>query len=373
MDLSRIRSEFPVTKKWAFMDHASVAPMSKRACDAVRRYIDDIEASGDVNGDEWHRAYGRTRELAAGLIGSSPDEIAFVKNTSEGLSFVANGLDWRPGDNVVGAEREFPANVYPWMNLSKKGVEFRMVPERNGRICPDDIFEAVDSRTKLIALSFVEFTSGFRNDIAAIGEFCSGRDILFVVDAIQGLGALRLDVRGAGVDVLSSDSHKWLMGPEGIGIFYCSERAMERIEVTEIGWFNVVNPSDYLNYDLTLHPGARRFECGSLNTMGIYGLEGALELIRDVGIDFIEGRVLGLTDLLCEGLERKGYKIYSPRGQNERSGIVSFYSERYDSLKVYNRLREARIIVALRDGRIRVSPHYYNSEEEIERLLGELP
>ncbi len=373
MNLLKIRSEFPISEKWAFMNHASVAPMSKRACDSVRRYLDDIESNGDINGGEWNKAYSRTRGLAAELIGSSPDEISFVKNTSEGLSFVANGFDWHPGDNVIGAEKEFPANVYPWMNLSRRGVDFRIVPERGGRIYLKDIFDAVDSKTKVIALSFVEFSSGFRNNVEAIGEFCSKRDILFVLDAIQGLGALRLDVKGSGIDVLSADSHKWLMGPEGIGIFYCSERSMERIEVTEIGWYNVRNQSDYLNYNLTLDPSAKRFECGSLNTMGIYGLEGALGLIRDAGIEFIEERVLGITDLLCEGLLAKNYRIYSPRGPNERSGIVSFYSEKHDSLEMYKRLIRAGIIGAVRENRVRISPHYYNSEDEIERLLGELP
>ena len=347
--------------------------MSKRACDAIRCYVEDIESNGDINGDKWRETYRDTRGLAAGLIGASSDEISFVKNTSEGLSFVANGFDWHSGDNVVGAEKEFPANVYPWMNLSKKGVEFRAVPERDGRIYLKDIIDAVDSRTRLIALSFVEFSSGFRNDVEAIGDLCSKRGILFVLDAIQGIGALGIDVKGSGIDILSADSHKWLMGPEGIGIFYCSGDAMERIEVTEVGWYNVVNPSDYLNYNLTLDPNARRFECGSLNTMGIYGLNGALELIRDVSIEYIEERMLGLTDLLCDGLLAKNYSIYSPRGPNERSGIVSFYSGKHGSSEIYDRLRRVGIVGAVREGRVRISPHYYNSEDEIERLLRELP
>lgn len=373
IDIERMRSYFPVTQRWVYLNHAGVSPLSIRVRDAMCGLVDDVVWNGAMNSRTWDRTVRATRQLAADLIGAEPDEIAFVKNTTEGLSFVANGVDWRVGDNVVTVSREFPANVYPWLALRDRGVETRFVEERDYRIALRDIAEAVDDRTRVVSLSSVEFASGFRNDLDAVGELCAKRGILFVVDGIQSLGALRMDVRRSRIHALSADAHKWLLGPEGCGFFYCSREAMERIRVHEVGWLSVVNASDYLNYDLMLRPDAGRFECGTGSTIGIYGLKAALELIFEVGMEVIEARVLALTDVLCERLKRKGYRVLSSRSEREKSGIVIFAADPYDNRTLCRRLREQRIITVPRGVGVRVSPHYYNTEEELEQLVAALP
>src|SRR3990172_2164432 len=373
MDIKRLRKEFPVTKKYTFLDHACIGPLSHRAAEYMRAFVEDMCKNGGVHEDGWVEEVEKARGLTACLLGCTAEEVAFTKNTSEGLSFVANGLEWKQGDNVVITNIEFPANVYPWLNLKEKGVEVRFVQEVEGRIPFESILAMVDNRTCVISLCFVEFTTGFRNDLKRIGTLCRERGIIFVVDAIQGLGALRLDVKEMGIDFLAADGHKWLMAPEGAGIFYARHEAMDRLAVREVGWASVVDKENYLDYNFTLRPDASRFECGSLNTLGIYGLMGSLELILEIGIKEIEERVLDLTDHLVNGLENKGYKIFSSRRKGERSGIVSFYSEHQDLAAVRNTLKSWGIIVNLRDGRIRVSPHFYNTHEEIDRLLRHLP
>lgn len=373
MDIKRLREELPITRQYTFLDHACIAPLSHRAAASMNAFIEDVHKNGGVHEDKWTEDVEKTRALAARLINCHPEEIAFTKNTSEGMSFVANGLPWQAGDNIVITQVEFPANVYPWLNLQHKGVGVRFVQEVEGRIPLEGILREVDDRTRVISISFVEFSSGFRNDLEGIGRLCREKDIVFAVDGIQGLGALRLDVRDSGIDFLAADGHKWLMAPEGAGLFYARKEAMDGLSLAEVGWASVVDKEDFLNYNFTLRPDATRFECGSLSTVCIYGLRGALELLLETGIDVIEKRVLGLTGFLCEGLVKKGYEVFSSRREKESSGIVSFYSTRHSNHGIYKELRQKGIIVSLREGRIRASPHFYNTEEEIGRLLKALP
>ncbi|MFQ5956932.1 MAG: aminotransferase class V-fold PLP-dependent enzyme [Candidatus Brocadiales bacterium] len=374
MDIKKIRKEFPVTKRYTYLDNACIGPLSRRAASYMNGFIDDMARCGGVNEDRWVEDVKKTRVLAAKLLNSSPLEIAFIKNTSEGISFVANGLEWSVGDNVVISNAEFPANVYPWMNLKDRGVQVKFVWEDNrGRIPFEDIEKVVNDRTRVVSLSFVEFSSGFRNDLRRIGSLCRDRGIVFVVDAIQGLGALGLDVGEVSVDFLSADGHKWLLSPEGVGIFYARKGSMEKLVVSEVGWASVVNREDYLDYNITLRPDASRFECGSPNTLGIYGLRGSLEIILEVGIKEIEERILELTDYLVGGLEERGYKIFNSRREGEKSGIVSFYSERHNTALVHDCLIRQGVIVSFREGRIRAAPHFYNTHEEVDKLLRLLP
>lgn len=374
MNIKKIRKEFPITKRYTFLDNACIGPLSRRAASYMNGFIEDMARGGGVNEDRWVEDVNKTRVLAAKILNARPSEIAFTKNTSEGISFVANGLEWSEGDNVVITNVEFPANVYPWMNLKDRGVQVKFVWEdKRGRIPFEDIEKVADDRTKVISLSFVEFSSGFRNDLRRIGGMCRDKGIAFVVDAIQGLGALGLDVNEVGVDFLSADGHKWLLSPEGVGIFYARKGSMEKLAVHEVGWASVVNKEDYLDYNLTLRPDASRFECGSPNTLGLYGLRGSLELMLEVGIREIEERVLELTDYLVGGLEKKGYRIFSSRRDGEKSGIVSFYSERHNIALVHDCLIRQGVIVSLREGRIRAAPHFYNTHEEIDKLLKHLP
>lgn len=364
--------EFPISTRWNFFNHAGVAPIAARAAQAVHQYADDAQNDAYLTG-KWYKKAEIARKLAAEFIHAQPDEIAFVKNTSEGIAFVANGLTWQAGDEVISTNVEYPSNVYPWIDLSLRfGVKHVIVKERDARIPIEDLFAAVTPRTKMIALSHVEYASGFRHDLAAIGAFCRQHNILLCVDAIQSIGAMPVDVEAMNIDFLSADGHKWMLAPEGCGIFYCNRRHIQTLH-PEVGWMNVVNPSNYDQIDFTLQTNAKRFECGSYNIPGLMGMHAALEVLTQIGIDSISQRILALTDLLIKGLEGKGYEVFSPRDPKERSGIVSFISHTHDHTQVMKQLEDKKIIIAVRGGRLRASPHFYQTPEHIQRLINALP
>lgn len=368
------RDEFPVTETYVYMNHAGVAPLSRRVQDAMTKFLEDATVNGAVNAKLWEAEAEICRDTAAQLLNANTTEIAFMKNTTQGILVAANGIDWQVGDNVVTTAVEFPANVYPWWRLKERyGVQTRMVPERAGRIHVEDVASAIDECTRVVTISHVEFASGFRNDIQALGEICRERDIWFVVDAIQSLGAIEVDVKTSNVDILAADGHKWLLAPEGAAIFYCADEKRERLINTNVGWASVVNPRDFLNYDLTQKPDATRFEEGSYNSVGLYGLRAAIELLLEIGIPAVERHVLELTGHLITGLEAKGYHVITPRADSERAGIVIFESDRYTPSEIYEILHTENIVTAERGTGIRVSPHFYNTTSEIERLLEVLP
>ena len=375
---SEIRKLFPVTQNYVYFNHAAVCPISTPVYERMQRHSRDVMENGAVNYREWLAAIKQTRELAARLINAKPDEIAFAPDTSAGLAMIANGVDWREGDNVVTADCEFPANVVPWMRIKREfGVEVKMARERDCRLETEEILNLIDERTRVVALSFVEFGSGFRNDLAAIGRHCRERDVLFVVDAIQGLGALGLDVEACAIDALSADAHKFLLGPEGVALFYVSRRAMERVKPTLVGWLSVNNPEDYLNYDQPYAPSARRFEAGALNTVGVAGLGAAIELFLQIGLEKIESHLLDLGDYLCERLRERlmdrGYRVASSRRDGEKSAIICLQHEKYSAQELCHLLDDRRIITTARLGRLRISPHFYNTREEIDLLIEALP
>jgi len=248
-----------------------------------------------------------------------------------------------------------------------------MARERDSRLETEEILGLIDDRTRVVALSFVEFASGFRNDLAAIGRHCRERDVLFVVDAIQGLGALKLDVEACAIDALSADAHKFLLGPDGVSLFYVSRRAMERVKPILVGWMSVNNPEDYLNYDQPYAPNARRFESGALNTAGVVGLGAAIELFLHTGVEKIESYLLDLGDYLCHRLVDRGYQVASSRRDGEKSAVVCCRHEKYSAHDLYHLLNDRRIITTPRLGRLRISPHFYNTREEIDQLIEALP
>ena len=368
------QSEFPVTQKYVYMNHAGVAPLSKRVQNAMVDFVEDATVNGAVNVDEWVDTIEECRDSAAELLNANNTEIAFMKNTTQGILIAANGIDWNEGDNVVTTAVEFPANVYPWWSLNERyGVETRMVQEKDGIIHLQDLIDNIDDRTRVLTISHVEFASGFRNDITAIGEICRERDIWFVVDAIQSLGAIEVDVKKSKIDILAADGHKWMLAPEGAAVFYCSDSKRDSLINTNLGWAGVINPRDFLDYDITQKPDATRFEEGSYNTTGIYGLNAALKLLKTVNIQYIEERVLTLTDLLITGLDKKGYIVNTPKIKSDRAGIVIFESNIYTPTQLFNLLQDNNIITAERGSGIRISPHFYNTESEIEQLLNILP
>ena len=368
------RSEFPVTETYIYMNHAGVAPLSRRVREAMAGFIEDATVNGAVNTEDWAETAEVCRGAAAQLINADPTEIAFMKNTTQGILITANGIDWQEGDNVVTTAVEFPANVYPWWSLKERyGVQTRMVPERDGRISIEDIAAAIDTHTRALTISHVEFASGFRNDIQALGELCQEHNIWFIVDAIQSLGAIEVDVKSCNVDILAADGHKWLLAPEGAAIFYCADEKREQLINTNIGWASVVNPRDFLDYDLTQKPDATRFEEGSYNSVGLYGLNAAIDLLLGIGIPAIETHILELTAGLIAGLEARGYRVITPKKDLERAGIVIFESAQHTPAEIYEMLHAENIITAERGSGIRVSPHFYNTTSEVERLLEVLP
>jgi selenocysteine lyase/cysteine desulfurase len=369
-----IRSLFPVTEQYVYMNHAAVAPLSTRVRDGMAALVEDVTRNGSVHYEEWCQTYERTRESAARLVNARAHEIAFMRNTSDALSAVANGIDWREGDNVVTCNVEFPANVYPWMRLcEERGIAMKFAEERGGRVDTDELLSKVDDRTRVVTLSWVQFSSGFRSDLARIGKFCRERNILFVVDAIQGLGGLKLDVDRHYVDAFAADAHKYLLGPEGIALLYVSDRVIDRIKPTVVGWTSVNNYEQYLDYRLDYREGAGRFECGTLNTAGVYGLGAGIELFLEVGPETIESYLLELSNYLAERLTSKGYEVVSPRGAGETSAIVTCKHERHTPRDLYQLLRANDILTAPRVNRLRISPHFYNTREEVDALVDALP
>ena len=389
----QLRKLFPVTRNHIYLNHAAVCPISQPVSDRMREYTTDLLEHGLVHYREWGEAVERVRELAARLVNASSDEIAFAPNTSTGLAMIANGIDWREGDNIVTSDCEFPSNYIPWQRIGREyGVGLRAVPERNGRVELEELLGMIDDRTRVVTISFVEFGSGFRNDLRTIGRYCRERDILFVVDAIQGLGALRLDVEDCCIDAFAADAHKFLLGPDGIALLYIRRAALDRIAPTVLGWMSVEQPFLFTRAAKPLVAGARRFEPGALNTAGIVGLGAAIELFLDTGPERIEQYLFDLSDYLCARLEERGYDIFSSRREGEKSAFVCVRHPNYpnhlddlDSAAVggaakgysaedlYHLLNREGIITTPRLGRLRISPHFYNTREEIDRLIEILP
>jgi selenocysteine lyase/cysteine desulfurase len=367
------RALFPITERFAYLDHAAMGPISRPVLEAQQEFLEAQAGLGSEAGPSFRAARERLRATMAGFIGADVDEIALTKNTPEGLSMVASGLSWRPGDSVVTTDLEFPANMYPWLNLRERGVEVRVVRSEDGRVPTERLVEACDGTTRVVAISYVQFSTGFRSDLAALAEHCRPRGIMLVTDAIQAVGALPVDVHELGVDFLACASHKWLLAPFGMGWFYCRRELLERLRPTEVGQASVVERGSYLDYQFELLPSAARFECGVVNMQGVPGLQAALDLMNKVGRERIGEQILRLNQRLADGLGARGYRLASPRAASEQSGIVSFRHDGFESAMVRERLHAAGVIVSLREGLVRVSPHFYNVEEDVERLLEALP
>jgi cysteine desulfurase / selenocysteine lyase len=365
------RREFPVTSKYIYLDHAGVAPISLRVKNAVETILRESLEGGAFYYPLWAQRVVEVRKACARLINAEANEIAFVKSTSHGLSIVAEGLDWRAGDNVIVYEKEFPSNLYPWMNLRRRNVEIRFIPARNNRILLDDIASLIDSRTRVLAVSSVQFANGFRIDLERIGELCRERGLFFCVDAIQSLGLLPMDVKKFNIDFLSADAHKWLLGPEGIGIFYCRTGLAERLAPPLVGWKSVQNEFGFEQPDLRFKSDALKFEEGSMNLLGIMGLGAAIDLLHEIGIETVERRVLDLGGMIILEAEKRGFLVLTPRERAMRGGLVTFTGS-FDPLVVRDRLREQGIMVNVRSGGLRVSPHFYNIEEELAAFFHKL-
>jgi cysteine desulfurase / selenocysteine lyase len=361
--------QFPVREHLVYMNHAAVAPLSKRAAYAMKALADDCLEFGSLHYDRWLAEYEGVRVAAAKLIGAHSSEIALVKNTSEGIATVAMGLDWKPGDRVLAFREEFPANFFPWKRLEQRGVSVTWLSIRDG-------LERIDEAcrgARLLAISFVQYLGGYRAPLAAIGDICRRNSCIFLVDAIQGLGAFPLRAKAWGIHALAADGHKWLLGPEGCGILYIDEALQDRVEPVEFGWTNVAHYTDYASRDMELRPDAGRYECGTLNTIGCFGLRAAMEFLLQVGISEIGAAVQRLGDQLASGLQAKGYELMEQRTPETGAGIVSFRKPGWEAADIVRKLRAAGIVVAPRVGWVRASPHFYISPGDVDRALELLP
>jgi cysteine desulfurase/selenocysteine lyase len=365
----RYRAEFPVTRRYVYFNHAAVSPLSKRVLKAMDQVSEGFLMKGILCEEEVFERVAAVRDAASRLIGARNDEIAFTKNTTQGVLIAANGIRWKRGDNVVMPSIEFPANVYPWMALEKRGVRVRLVQPREGRVTAEMLSDACTTRTRAVTASFVQFSNGFRLDVQALGSFCRDRGIYLHVDGIQSLGMLRCDVRRMKIDFLSASGHKWLLGPAGAGFFCCRRELIEELDIWNPGWTGVRNPWSFLDYDPTYRADAKRYEEGSLNLCGISGLGASIERFLEIGMAPVEQKILRLSELLEEGLRERGYRITSPRGKGERSGILCFRHPGNETEQLYRKLSTARVVASLREGAVRLAPHFYNTEEEVERVL----
>jgi len=367
MDWTRWRAEFPSAARQVHMNHAGISPLPRRVGAAIRAFAEEAVLLDAAVYRRWEARAEEVRAAAARLIGARAHEIAFVRNTSEGLSLVASGLAWESGDNVVTVADEYPSNVYPWFGLRRFGVETRLLARPQMRFGPADVAAVIDGRTRALAVSAVDWQSGFRADLAALGELCRARDIVFVVDGIQAAGALRVDVAACGVDVLAAGGHKWLLAPEGCGVLFVSDRVVERVHPVGLGWKSVESAGVYLPYHFDLRADAARFEPGSAPHLGIHALGAALDLLLEVGPAAIETRVLDITDELADGLRGLGASILSPRASAERSSILTFAIGKTADL--YRALTDAGVITRQRLGGIRLAPHFYNDADDMARVL----
>jgi cysteine desulfurase / selenocysteine lyase len=370
MDPLEARNLFPLTDHYIHMNHAGVSPMSERGRAAIEQVVEASVNRPYRSGWSQEEA-DRVRELVAQLINCSADCVALTRSTAHGLSLVAQGLDWKGGDNVVGAQWEYPANVYPWMALAPDGVEYRQAKPVGGRVLPEAVFSLIDSRTRVVALSHVEFWNGFRVDVDAIGAECRRRGIVFAVDVMQSAGALRVDVSRMPIDFCSAGAGKWLLGPPGIGFCYFAPELLERVRPRIVGVMSVAACDQYFEPVLSFAPSARRFEESVVSLLDTAAFGAALELLLEVGPEIIEGRVLDLSERLAAGLVASAYELIEPwpRTRSESSGIVSFRKPGAGAREVLRDLTAAHVIARTHLDFVRLSPHFYNTEEEVDRVL----
>jgi selenocysteine lyase/cysteine desulfurase len=359
----------PIVRRWAYFDHAAVAPISGPAQAALMQWSEEAAANGDAFYPAWMRLVEHTRRRAAAMIGAQAEEIALVTNTTAGVNLVAEGFPWQPGDNVVVPDNEFPTNQYPWMQLAERGVETRRVPAEAGRMPLEKLEAACDSRTRIVSCSWVSFSSGWRQDLDRLAEMVHRRGALLFIDAIQGLGVFPLDVSRTPIDFLAADGHKWLLGPEGAGVFYLRREHMARLRPIGIGWNSVAGAHDFSRIDLKLKDTAERFEGGSMNLAGLLALGASLELLGRFDAEAVAQRVIEVTDLACRRLEQIGAVVDSDRREAHKSGIVVFQMPGRDPAAVRRQCLDQQVVLSCRGGRLRISPHAYNDASDVDRLV----
>ena len=374
MPQSDFSAEFPLDSDLIYLNHAAVAPWPRRTADAVQRFAEENVRRGAAHYPRWMETEARLREQCRALLNApSVDDIALLKNTSEALSVVAYGLDWQAGDNVVISDQEFPSNRIVWESLRDVGVETRSVHLSQGSSPEQALAAAMDGRTRLLAISSVQYASGLRLDMEQLGAICREHGVLFCIDAIQSLGALPLDVQRCGADFVAADGHKWLLGPEGCAVFYIRAEVRDRLQLRQYGWHMVEEYLDFSRHDWRVASSARRFESGSPNMLGIHALSASLSLLNDVGTEQVAAGVLANSRYLMERLTAlPGIDLLTPQQPERHAGIVTFRHRTITPESLHSRLFAANVVCAQRGGGVRFSPHFYTPRNQLDAALEKL-
>ncbi|HEU5422692.1 MAG TPA: aminotransferase class V-fold PLP-dependent enzyme [Nitrolancea sp.] len=374
VELATLRAEFPIAEEWAYLNHAAIGPFSRRT-EAAIAAVSGAFARPPSMGNAYGEAIETARGNVAKFVGGTPDGVAFVGSLADAMSLVAAGIDWHPGDNVVMPQEEFPSNVYPFLNLGRLGVELRMVEkDEQGFTSLERVAAAMDGHTRAVVLSHVEFMTGYKNDLDALGRLCQEHGALSVVDATQSMGALPIDVAQSGIDVIAAHGYKWLMASFGLGVVHLSERAIEAIHPVYVGRLSVALGFEELEYRIHWQPGARRYQTGGINWLGVAAFNASATLIEAAEPARTAAHCLALTDRLLAGVAELGYQVTSCLDPAHRSQIVSFSSgDRDTDERLVENLEAQQVSTTLRGRGVRVSPYFYNTEADIDRLLELLP
>ena len=369
--LARARELFPHLRQGkTYLNHAGTSPLSTRVVASMTAYL-KRRSEGEL--DTYQNDLGMVNECRSAVSrlirAESADRIAFQFNTSDAINVIASGIPWKTGDRILLADVEFPANVYPYVNLRQLGVELDFISVPDGKVTPDVIASRIGQHTRLLALSAVQFLSGYRADLRSIGSLCRNNGTIFAVDGIQAVGAMRIDVQKMCIDALSAGAQKWQMGPHGSGFLYLTEELQTRIRQKNLGWLSVENPWDFHDYTQPLATSARRYEGGSLNMPGLWGMREAIGTLIEFGQDGIESHILGITTALIQRLSRiDGVTLFSPLPEEERAGIVTIsLSPPLNPQNVFEKLMGRGVTIAIREGKLRYSPHFYNSMGDMDR------
>ena len=366
--LASYRGLFPITRTCHYLNHAAVSPTSTRVRNAVQAWVGDLANHGMTNIVDWVRKEREARTVAARILGAAPDEVAFVRSTSHGLSAFAEGLPWQPGDEVaVCTALEYPANVYPWMHIADRGVVLRAIEPLDGGVTCEAVVKAIGPRTRVVSVSSVEFATGVANPLAAIGALCRERSVLFCVDGIQSVGAFPIDVVKANIDLLSADSHKWQLGLPGVGIAYVRREILPRLRPSAVGWKSIKTPLDFDHLHFELRDDAAKLEEGTQSFATILGLGEALALLDEVGIDRIAAHIAAWLTEAEKALAAAG--LDPGPSAASRAGILTFRPPSGTAEEFANRAAKAGVILSPRRGRVRISPHFYNGEAELAALV----
>ncbi len=366
-----IEHEFPLREGVHYLNHAAVSPWPRRTSEAVCRFARENTDQGALNYASWLGVESGLREQLKALLNApSVEDIALLKNTSEALSTVAYGIHWHSGDNVVVSDQEFPSNRIVWESLRGYGVQVKQVDLMQDASPEQALIGACDSRTRLLAISSVQYATGLRTDLARLGSFCRERGILFCVDAIQSLGAVPMDVQSNHADFVMADGHKWMLGPEGLAVFYCRASLREELTLRQFGWHMVEDHGDYDRRDWSPARSARRFECGSPNMVTIHGLNASLSLLLELGLQTVSRLVLNKTQYLIDKLDTiERLSLVSPRADAYRAGIVSFRVQGAKQADLQRRLTQQGVVCALRSNALRFSPHFHTRERAMDTAI----